>query len=402
MFQRMMAAVFCLLVVGCGGDDNVFGQAYKMNGVAGQFIIMFDGPVNYAAVKNAGGQVLNELPLVNGLTVLLPEQAAVNRVRHLSGVKNVEPDVLVYAVGKPAPSQPPPQSTPWGITRVGAPIVWSASRGAGVNVAIIDTGIDPSHPDLSVKGGVNFVFNRGKLDPAKWADDNGHGTHVAGIVAAMDNSIGVVGVAPGANLYAVKVLNKSGTGYMSDVIAGIDWAVTHGMRVANMSLGSSAGTLALETAVNNAYSLGLVLVAAAGNSGDCDLLTDNVGYPAKYDAVIAVAATASDDSRPCWSSDGPKVELSAPGVGILSTYIGGGYATLSGTSMATPHITGAVALLLASTVQTAYDANANLIWDPDEVRAALNAAVTDLGGLGRDNYFGYGLIDVVKALGLAP
>jgi subtilisin len=404
MFKRMMAGAVCLLVVGCGGNEDAASNSYEMTSAAGQYIIMFNGPVNRAAIGNAGGQVLNELLLVNGLTVLLPEQAAVNRVRHLNGVKSVEPDVLVYTIGKPQPAPPPPQSTPWGVTKVGAPLVWGASRGAGINVAIIDTGIDPTHPDLAanLKGGVNFVFNRGKVDPAKWADDNGHGTHVAGAVAALDNTTGVVGIAPSANLYAVKVLNKSGSGYMSDVIAGIDWAVSNGMQVANMSLGSSSGTTALETAVNNAYALGLVLVAAAGNSGDCNLLTDDVGYPAKYASVIAVAATASDNSRPCWSSDGPKVELSAPGVGVLSTYKGGGYATLSGTSMATPHVTGAVALLLSSPVQALYDANTNLIWDPEEVRAVFDATATDLGDLGQDNYFGYGLIDMVKALGLTP
>lgn len=394
MQGRICGAVVVLaFCAGCGGED-VFGGTYGLNGGAGpgQYIVTFDGPVNSAAVGNAGGQVLAPLGLVNGLVVLLPDQAAVHKLYMQKNVRSVEEDVLVYAVGKSPPSQPS-QSVPWGISKVGADVSWGVSTGAGVDVAVVDTGIDPAHPDLTanLKGGENFVWNRGKVDPAKWADDNGHGTHVAGTIAAANNAIGVVGVAPNANLWAVKVLDKNGSGYTSTVIAGIEWAVNHGINIVNMSLGSASGTTALETAVNNAYAAGVLLVAAAGNSGDCNLLTDNVGYPAKYDSVVAVAATASDDSHPCWSSDGPKAELSAPGAGVLSTYKGSAYAAMSGTSMATPHVAGAAAILLATG-----------LWDAVGVRAVLGATATDLGETGRDSYFGWGLVNLPRALGLAP
>jgi subtilisin family serine protease len=405
MRARIGGAVLVLaFCASCGGED-VFSKSYGVRGNTGlsQFIVTFDGPVNQAAVGNAGGQMLRPLSLVNGWVVLLPDQAAANILRTQRNVRSVEEDALVYAIGKTPPPQPP-QTTSWGISKVGADVVWSTSTGAGVDVAVIDTGIDPSHPDLAanLKGGVNFVWNKGKVDPTKWTDDNGHGTHVAGTVAAANNTIGVVGVAPGANLWAVKVLNRNGSGYTSDVISGIEWAMNNGIKVANMSLGASSGTLAMEMAVNNAYAAGVLLIAAAGNSGDCDLATNNVGYPAGYDSVVAVATTASDNLHPCWSSDGPKVELAAPGVGVLSTYKGSAYATLSGTSMATPHTSGAAAVLLATPVQVAYDANLNGLWEPDEARAALAAAATDLGEAGRDNYFGWGLVNLPKALGLVP
>jgi subtilisin/minor extracellular protease Epr len=188
-------------------------------------------------------------------------------------------------------------------------------------VAILDTGIDYEHSDLNDNyiGGYDFANN--DLEPM---DDNGHGTHCAGIVAAEDNEGGVVGVAPEADLYAVKVLDSVGNGYMMDVIS--------------MSFGSNLGSTSLETACDNAYSSGVLVVAAAGNDGNPSGEGDNVDYPARCDSVIAVAATDSNDNRAIWSSTGPDVELAAPGVSIYSTYLGGGYATMSGTSMACPHV----------------------------------------------------------------
>ncbi|MDI6889275.1 MAG: S8 family serine peptidase [Methanocellales archaeon] len=268
---------------------------------------------------------------------------------------------------------------PWGVDRIDAEVVHVYNEGTGVKVAIIDTGIDYTHPDLDAnyKGGIDYVN-----DDADPMDDNGHGTHCAGIVAAEDNDIGVVGVAPEAYLYAVKVLDSSGSGYLSDVIAGIDWSVSNGMQVISISLGTDSDYTSLHDACDNAYVAGLVLVAAAGNDGNPPGRGDSVDYPGAYSSVIAVAATDDTDARARWSSTGPAVELSAPGVDILSTYPGG-YAYGSGTSMACPHVTGTVALAMIS-----YPT-----YDNVQIRILLQTTADDLGAAGFDTKYGYGLID---------
>jgi len=228
-------------------------------------------------------------------------------------------------------------------------------------------------------------------------DDNGHGTHVAGIIAALDNEIGVVGVAPEAELYALKALDKTGSGYVSDVVAAIMWATDPNndgntddrMDVINMSFGGAYNSWLLDAACLLAYYQDkLILVAAAGNSGNPPGKGDNVGYPAAYDSVIAVAATDQSDERARWSSTGLDVELAAPGVSIYSTYIGG-YDTLSGTSMASPHVAGVAALVIASGISDAMG-----------VRTKLQETADDLGASGRDSLYGYGLVNAAEAVGV--
>ena len=240
-------------------------------------------------------------------------------------------------------------------------------------MAVIDTGIDNDHPDLGVTGGVNFVRIGRRVNPNAWDDDNGHGTHVAGIIAARDNDIGVVGVAPGASLYAVKVLNANGSGYYSDIIAGLQWCINSDapIHVVNMSLGGTSDSPAMESACIAARDKKIFLVAAAGNSGG------GVIYPAAYESVIAVAATDKSDVRASWSCFGEEIDIAAPGVNIYSTYKGGGYTTMSGTSMASPHVAGTLALSL----------------DVDK----LLSTADDLGDHGLDIYYGNGLVDAEEA-----
>jgi subtilisin len=274
------------------------------------------------------------------------------------------------------------------VDRIDGEVVRAAGNGgAGVKVGVIDTGIDYTHSDLdgNYQGGYDFV--NADTDPM---DDNGHGTHVAGTIAAEQNGAGVVGVAPAASLYAVKVLDATGSGSYGDVIAGLQWCVDNHMQIASLSLGGSVGCSTLETACNNAYAAGVLLVASAGNSGTSAGTTDCVTYPAKYASVIAVGATTQTDMRPSWSSTGPAVELVAPGDGIYSTARGGGYATMSGTSMACPHVTGAAALVIAS----------GLASSPQGVRDRLTSTADDLGTLGRDNLYGFGLVDANEAAGV--
>jgi subtilisin family serine protease len=222
-------------------------------------------------------------------------------------------------------------------------------------------------------------------------DDNGHGTHVDGIIAALNNDIGVVGVAPGASLYAVKVLDSTGNGYLSDVIDGIQWSVKNNAQVISMSFGTGTDDLALHDAVDATYNSGVLVIAAAGNTNG-----GAVTYPAAYSSVIAVSAIDINNSIASFGSVGPQVELAAPGVNVYSTYLGGGYATKSGTSMACPHVSGTVVLILAMPPGT-YDQNGNGKWEPAEVRKKLDDIATDLGAPGLDPYYGYGLVNAANA-----
>jgi len=271
----------------------------------------------------------------------------------------------------------------WGVKHIGAGTVHADNKGTGVKVAIIDTGIDYTHSDLDANYKDGYDYVNDDTDPI---DDNGHGTHCAGIVAAEDNEEGVVGVAPEAHLYAVKVLDSSGSGSLSDVIAGIQWSKNEGMQVISMSLGTNTDYRPLHDACDAAYAEGIVVVAAAGNDGTPPGKGDNVDYPGAYSSVIAVAAAGNNDERARWSSTGPAVELSAPGVSIYSTYPEG-YATKSGTSMACPHVSGTAALVIASDSSLSND----------EVRLRLQKTADDLGATGKDNQYGYGLVNADEA-----
>lgn len=410
MFRRTLL-VFALAALVSGGLTAAVGAS---NAPSGRYIVRFaDEASARAEIAHRGGGVIAEVPLIGGAVVSLPERAAGAIARH-AAFRSVEADATAFALKPPAgctpwpeckgggdPVPPPAQTVEWGVDRIDAELAWASSKGAAVKVAVIDTGIDADHPDLAanLRGGANFV-SKSPVKPAdisKWDDDNGHGTHVAGIIAAADNGQGVVGVAPEAQLYAVKVLDRSGSGYVSAIIQGLQWAVDNGMQVANMSLGTSSDVQALHDAVDAAEAAGLLVVAAAGNSGDGDPATDDVEYPGKYASVMAVAATASDDSSPSWSSEGAEVEIAAPGVAIRSTWNDGGYAVISGTSMASPHVAGAAALLIAG-VPGSWDADADGAWDPSEVRTALIATADDLGASGRDAVYGNGLVDAEEAV----
>ncbi len=346
-------------------------------------IIGFKDKPDAALVKAHGGDVKQQYTIIPAIAADVPAKALYGLSLNPK-IAVIELDAVAHTMG---------QVTPWGIERIQAPAVHAKCiNGTGINVSIIDTGIDYNHTDLAANyiGGYDFV--NGDDDPM---DNAGHGTHVAGTVAAIDNDFGVIGAAPAVNIYALKVIGVDGSGSYSDIISALQWAVDNHMDVASMSLGGLVRLKALEDACDSAYESGVVIVAAAGNEG-----RRKVSYPAAYSSVIAVAATDYTDTRAGFSNYGPQIELSAPGVGVNSTTMDGGYSgdTWSGTSMATPHVTGAVALLLTTSVPTGYDANDNSQWDPAEVRLRLQDTATDLGAAGKDNYYGYGLVNASAAV----
>ncbi|MBW8330832.1 MAG: S8 family peptidase [Prolixibacteraceae bacterium] len=369
-----------LLIVGCSQKETIFPSdeeslILKSASVAGKYIVVLKEDAEIASANlttrndrvkaKAFGllkkyEVSGEIEEVyetalQGFTVrMAPGQA--KKMEMDLNVGYIEADKVISLSpiemkAKPGGTTPPPESTPWGITRVGGGAIYT-----GPNVAwIIDTGIDLDHPDLNVDltHGWNFVTGTLNAD-----DDNGHGSHCAGIVAAEDNTIGVVGVAAGATVVPVKVLNKRGSGAYSAIIAGVNFVAANGKSgdVANMSLGGPY-YLALNQAVSNAAGKGILFSLAAGNES-----TDaGTKSPASTNGpnIYTVSAMDSADKFAYFSNYGnPPIDYCAPGVSIYSTYKGGGYTTLSGTSMAAPHVAG---VLLWGSIHT----SGAVINDPD-------------------------------------
>lgn len=306
-------------------------------------------------VNREGGQLrFLFTTAVKGFSATLP-QAAAHRIAQSPLIAYFEPNGVAWVIGVGADARPPKpgggadngtsaQVIPPGISRVGGPL-----DGTAKHAWVIDTGIDTSHPDLLTGRGANFVL-RGK-DTVE--DGNGHGTHVSGTIAALNNTIDVVGVAAGAILHPVRVLDNSGSGTVDGVVAGVDYVAANGAPgdVANMSLGASGHFQSLHDAVANAAARGILFAVAAGNSADYAMTHE----PAHIEApnVYTVSAVDGGDRFAFFSNWGnPPIDFAAPGVSILSTKKGGGTTTLSGTSMAAPHVAGL--LLFARPVADGY------------------------------------------------
>lgn len=369
-FQRIPLAVLVLATVVAAGDVRV--------------IVGFKGDADASVLEKHGAAPGRAIGNLGAMTAVAPAPA-VARLRADPSVAYVEEDGFVTILAKPtSPGKPgggseqPAQSRPWGIDRVGGGR--TTNTGAGIRIAVIDTGIDAGHVDLSdnVKGGMDFTGS------AKgFKDEHGHGTHVAGTLAALDNAIGVIGVAPGAHLYAVRVLDRRGFGSWSDVAEGIAWAGDNGMQLANMSLGGGFSAT-VSNACSYAAGLGVGLYAAAGNGGDGNTSTTETQYPAAFPTVAAVGATNSGDGLAGFSGTGPFLEFSGPGVGVTSTYKGNAYRTWDGTSMACPHAVGVAALVWSELGSTTA---------ADVLIELQQYTVDDLGPAGRDNGYGFGIVD---------
>jgi subtilisin family serine protease len=285
------------------------------------------------------------------------------------------------------------ETVDWGLTLLRVPEQWRLTRGAGVRVAVLDTGIEASHPDLL--GAIDQVrdFTAAGRSPgsAVAADRVGHGTHTAGVIGARRNDRGVVGVAPECRLLIGKVLGDDGAGADDAVAAGIDWAVAAEADVLSLSLGSPSPSNAIAAAVARAVAAGRFVVCAAGNEGR----DRSVNYPARLDDVVAVGAVDRRGQLAEFSSRGPEVDVCAPGQDILSTYLNAGYARLSGTSMAAPFVAGLAALVLAKHKARGGDTP---VTSPAELLEHLRRTATDAGPVGRDDGYGFGLVDPTRLL----
>ena len=337
----------------------------KANKIQGQYIIVLSDDSDLASetekAKSKGAEIIHEYKYaIKGFAVKVQNDKVLEMIKKNNpSISYIEPDYEVQTFA---------QTLPTGINRIDAER--STARTVDVDIAIIDTGINLSHPDLYVYKQKTFVKRTSSAN-----DDNGHGTHVAGTAAAKDDSNGVVGVAPGAKLWAVKVLDRNGSGSLSNVIKGIDYVTQNAaeIEVANMSLGCECNSDSLNSAITKSVAAGVTYVVAAGNSAK-DAQTFS---PANHPDVIAVSAIADsdgkcgglgpstsygfDDTFASFSNFGSVVDIAAPGVSIYSTYKNGGYATLSGTSMASPHVAGGAALFMAS----------NPLSTPSDVRDSL-------------------------------
>jgi thermitase len=367
---------------------------------AGQVIVKLKPsatPAQQQSVLNVG-KVLGKVKAADAAVLRVPGGgAAVARVLSANPlVQWAEADGVMRATATP---QDPRFSELYGLQKISAPAGWDAfGLGAfpstgGVRVGIVDTGIMAAHEDLAGKTVACAATQNGLLgliggDPVPQesrgcADDNGHGTHVAGTIAATaNNARGVTGVAFNTQLAICKALfGAAGSGSVSGVANCITYLADHGAKVISMSLGGGASN-ALQAAVTDAARKDVLLVAAAGNDGNATL-----NYPAAYADVVSVAATDQNDQRASFSNANADVEVAAPGVNILSTWNDGAYKSISGTSMATPHAAGVAALIRGATP--------SLTWSG--ARSKLDASVDDLGAAGRDPSYGFGRVNVLKA-----
>jgi len=325
--------------------DGATADLGRRNGFTARFVRRFAARGFSAAIPEARLDAIRNDPRV----------LIVERDGPVSLIVPIDVNAKPGGTGKPPSGGSGGQVTPWGITRIGG-----AGSGIGKRAWIIDTGLDSDHPDLNVNAGCSTSFVSGS-----WEDKNGHGTHVGGTIGAINNTIGVVGVAAGATLCAVQVLNAAGSGTWEGVTNGVNYVAANGASgdVANMSLGGDGSNQTLEKAVIDAAAKGIRFAIAAGNDGD----NANNHTPARVNGpnIYTVSAINSSDCMPSWSNYGnPPVDYAAPGVSVLSTWKGGGTKTISGTSMATPHVAG---ILLLGAVHQSGTAKCDKDGNPDPI-----------------------------------
>lgn len=348
-------------------------------------IISFDDGIDYEVLQEMGADIHSELDSISSVIATIPSTLIMKADTDISVTPLSEEQIFKAAAQQPS----------WGYEHIKAPSALKVGyTGKNVKIAVIDSGINSQHPDLKVSGGASMI-----VGSSPFTDGNGHGTHVAGVIGALNNSYGVVGAAPDAELYSVKVLSSNGAGTLEDVLNGIQWAIDQKMDIINLSLTTGQNIENLQTMLKRANDLGIVVVAAAGNietintQGNFTQVENDVLYPARYSTVVAVGSTTMDNSLSGFSYTGPSVELVAPGEGIYSTFstikttTQSDYKTSEGTSVSTPFAASVFAQYME-----AYPHLTN-----GQLRATVNRSAIDLGAKGRDKSFGYGLVQSLQA-----
>ncbi|MBD3918724.1 S8 family peptidase [Paenibacillus sp. PR3] len=364
--------------------EKLFGQCVRTSAAkhTSRHLIGFRGKTSYNQLvqylERKGIKPIKTIKSSRVICCYMNTRSLKNKARITSlpaGIKFIEKDARVRTHALPAGQRSGarrrnnsgagncPDHATWNICRVQAPDVWAKTEGDGVRVAIIDTGI-AKHANLAIAGGINTTNSK-----SSYYDDNGHGTHVAGIVAATGKDGLQPGVAPKASLYAIKALDHEGLGYISDIIEGINWCINNKIQVINMSFGLLPGeqSAALQEAIQKAYNNGIVCVASAGNSGTSN---GRIDEPASFSETISVAASNQKDEIASYSSRGEGIDITAPGTNIRSLTPNSGYVEMSGTSMSCPHVAGGAALVLA----------ADKSLTPDQVSKKLKSWAKNLNG----------------------
>jgi subtilisin family serine protease len=336
--------------------------------------------VTVVAVDDAGRPSIEPVPLANAVDVALATAESLDVVA-------IEPPSYAKALETTPPPEPsdPDVDKQWALVAFPFSTVWQCGLGAGITVAVVDSGVQANHPDLAgrVRAGA-AVVNGAVQSGAGGTDVNGHGTHVAGIIGAGLNGVGVVGVAPQVTILPVRVLDANGVGPNSAIGKGITWAVDHGAKVINVSIGSDTKSASVTTAVGYAVDHGVVVVAAAGNGGP----TGNPRYPAALPEVIAVGALGQSGDVASYSTNGDYVDVVAPGSNIYSTKPPSTWGLNTGTSMASPHVAALAALII--------DARGSV--SPGNMLRRLTSTATDAGPAGFDPAYGWGRIDPIAAV----
>ncbi|MBU5356457.1 S8 family peptidase [Paenibacillus barcinonensis] len=312
-----------------------------------RYLIRFAKPQQYEACLAELSRMRNEFTDLGGVqasrlarTLIAPVPNPDMLYRYGDDI-TIEEDIPISLHSSALHNKPSTaQGIPWGVKHIRAPKVWSVSTGHRIKIGVIDTGADYHHPDLrySLARGINLL-NRSMLPH----DDNGHGTHIAGTIAAANSTAGMIGVAPRSVIYPVKAFDHNGSAYVSDIVLGIDWCVRNKVDIINMSFGMKTRSKSLLDVVNRAYHAGIVIVASSGNDGK----RRSIDYPARYPQTISVGATDKNRRIASFSNRGAYVDVYAPGDKIVSCWVQGKHHEMSGTSMATSHVSGAIALLLA-------------------------------------------------------
>ncbi|RFU69535.1 alkaline serine protease [Peribacillus saganii] len=341
--------------------------------------ILFNEEIDHTLLKDVNASIINEYDSIGAATADV-ESRYMPVLEVAATVKEVTIDQQVRTKA---------QTVPWSHEKLNLKNQQPSSlSGKGVKIAIVDSGIDFTHPDLKIAGGkcVLDITEDPEACSNSYMDDNGHGTHVAGIIGAQNNSIGVAGIAPNAMIYGVKALDYSGLGTTSTILAAMDWCIQNKMDIINLSLSLPVEDLAMKAMIDQAYNQGILVVAAAGNEGHKTDSDETVQYPAKFSNVIAVSALNKYNQVIDKSSIGAKVEFSAPGNAIVSTLPASidrdGYGALTGTSMAAPHVTAMAALYIEK-----YPNLTN-----KQIRQKMQQNALDLGVPSRDPLYGYGLV----------